>query len=183
MNSDNISIRLKLFMEHTGLSSSQFADSCGIPRPSFSQLLSGRNKKISDVIIGQIHSQFPDLSILWLMFGEGEMLNVGNRSDTIADNATVGNNDDMSGTIFDGSLFGDIRENPSDGRETTKYRKESGLEIDKNVASSGMKSKNSDDLENRRLMMEIEKMKKNPRKVSQITIYYDDSTFETFYPR
>lgn len=33
------------------------------------------------------------------------------------------------------------------------------------------------------LMQQIEKMKKNPRKVSQITIYYDDSTFETFYPK
>ncbi|GFI58835.1 hypothetical protein IMSAG025_02299 [Muribaculaceae bacterium] len=30
--------------------------------------------------------------------------------------------------------------------------------------------------------MEIEKMRKNPRKVVQITVYYDDSTFETFYP-
>lgn len=30
--------------------------------------------------------------------------------------------------------------------------------------------------------MEIENLQKNPRKVTQITVYYDDSTFETFFP-
>ena len=32
------------------------------------------------------------------------------------------------------------------------------------------------------LQKEIESMKKNPRKVTQITVYYDDTTFETFSP-
>ena len=66
--------RLKKYMTTIGMSSSQFADACYIPRPSFSQLLNGRNKKISDELITKIHETFPDLSILWLMFGEGEMV-------------------------------------------------------------------------------------------------------------
>ncbi len=41
----DISSRLKEFLDYTGMQSTQFADSCGIPRPSFSQLLRGRNKK------------------------------------------------------------------------------------------------------------------------------------------
>ncbi|MDE5586438.1 MAG: hypothetical protein K2I92_08940, partial [Muribaculaceae bacterium] len=32
------------------------------------------------------------------------------------------------------------------------------------------------------LQLQIEKLKKNPRRVAQITVYYDDSTFETFIP-
>jgi predicted XRE-type DNA-binding protein len=40
--------RLKLFLEQNGISNSQFADTCGIPRPTLSQLLNGRNKKVSD---------------------------------------------------------------------------------------------------------------------------------------
>lgn len=52
----------------------QFADTCGIPRPSMSQLLSGRNKKVSNELIGKIHDAFPDLDVLWLMFGQGDML-------------------------------------------------------------------------------------------------------------
>ena len=61
-------------MEYSELSNSQFADRCGIPRPSLSQLLSGRNKKLSDVVVKQIHDAFPQMSVLWLMFGEGDML-------------------------------------------------------------------------------------------------------------
>lgn len=66
--------RLKYYMDSIGAPISQFADNCGIPRPSMSQLLNGRNKRISDDVIIKIHSAYPDLSILWLMFGEGEML-------------------------------------------------------------------------------------------------------------
>ena len=74
MNEDNVAIRLKGFIEQSGLTYSQFADKCGIPRPSLSQIISGRNKKISDVIVGQIHQAFPELSVLWLLFGEGSMI-------------------------------------------------------------------------------------------------------------
>lgn len=33
------------------------------------------------------------------------------------------------------------------------------------------------------LQTQIEKMRQNPRKVTHITVYYDDSTFETFTPK
>ena len=46
MDTDNVAIRLKGFIQSQGLTNSQFADNCGIPRPSLSQLLGGRNKKI-----------------------------------------------------------------------------------------------------------------------------------------
>lgn len=45
MEEYNVAIRLKGFIESQGLTNSQFADRCGIPRPSLSQLLTGRNKK------------------------------------------------------------------------------------------------------------------------------------------
>ena len=60
---DNIAGRLKFFIENRGLTNSQFADSCEIPRPTLSQILSGRNKKISDILIGQIHRAYPELSV------------------------------------------------------------------------------------------------------------------------
>lgn len=66
--------RLKFYLDTLGVSVTQFADECGIPRPTASQLLAGRNKKVSDEIIGKIHAKYPALSIVWLMFGEGEMV-------------------------------------------------------------------------------------------------------------
>lgn len=66
--------RLKTFMNSESISSTQFADACRIPRPTLSQILSGRNKKISDEVIGKIHDAYPSLNIMWLLFGEGVML-------------------------------------------------------------------------------------------------------------
>lgn len=79
--------RLITFMEAHGIGSTQFADNCGIPRPSLSQLLSGRNKKISDAVIAKIHNAYPTLSILWLLFGEGQMESTANIAFSAAQNA------------------------------------------------------------------------------------------------
>lgn len=68
----DINNRLKRFIQSTGLSDGQFADKAGIPRPSLSQILSGRNKKISHELISKLHYTFPGLNILWLMFGDDE---------------------------------------------------------------------------------------------------------------
>lgn len=66
--------RLNLMLDQLEITKSQFADSCSIPRPTASQILSGRNKKISDEIIAKIHEVYPQVSVMWLMFGEGDML-------------------------------------------------------------------------------------------------------------
>lgn len=66
--------RIKSFMNANGIGSTQFADACRIPRPTLSQILSGRNKKISDEVISKIHEAYPQLSVLWLLFGEGDMI-------------------------------------------------------------------------------------------------------------
>lgn len=71
--------RLKFFMENGNITISQFADTCRIPRPTMSQILNGRNKKVSDELISKIHAAYPELSVLWLMFGEGDMLTNANK--------------------------------------------------------------------------------------------------------
>ncbi len=69
----DIVTRLKLFLKENGIGNAQFADTCAIPRPTVSQLLNGRNKKVSDEIISKIHNGYPKLNIMWLMFGDGGM--------------------------------------------------------------------------------------------------------------
>lgn len=152
MNEGNVAIRLKVFIDSTDLTSSQFADQCGIPRPSLSQLLTGRNKKISDIIISQIHSAFPKLSVMWLLFGEGPMLTEENNK---------------------------ISENPA--VESEKRQAQIANEQDKSLFIKIREERLNDEI--KKLNSELEKLKKSPRKVSQITVYYDDSTFETFYPK
>ena len=63
--------RLKQFLASTGLSSTHFADKAGIPRPTLSQLLHGRNKSINNQILSKLDESFPELNTLWLLFGRG----------------------------------------------------------------------------------------------------------------
>ena len=66
--------RMKSFIEYKGISVTQFADATKIQRSSMSQILGGRNQKISINTIGKIHSAYPDLSIYWLLYGTGPMI-------------------------------------------------------------------------------------------------------------
>lgn len=70
--------RLKQYIDYTGLAVSQFADTAQIPRPTLSQILNGRNKKISNELIAKLHEGFPKLNILWMLFGDGNMEVSGN---------------------------------------------------------------------------------------------------------
>lgn len=70
----SIITRLQTFVDQTGMTMSQFADFCGIPRPTLSQLFSGRTKSINDVMLARLASAFPRLSVAWLLFGRGNML-------------------------------------------------------------------------------------------------------------
>lgn len=86
--------RLKSFISYLNLQHSQFADSADIPRPSLSQIITGRNKKISNEFITKIHNAYPELNIMWLLFGDGVML-LRNKADN------------FSARTFQKSLFGD----------------------------------------------------------------------------
>lgn len=69
----DIVARIKAYMEHVDLPISQFADMARIPRPTLSQILTGRNKKISNELLTKLHTAFPNLNISWLLFGDGDM--------------------------------------------------------------------------------------------------------------
>lgn len=70
--------RLCQFIDYTGLTSSQFADTAGIPRPSLSQMLHGRNKSLNNQVLSKLNDAFPNLNIVWLLFGNGDMLTNSN---------------------------------------------------------------------------------------------------------
>lgn len=185
MNQSNVAERLKSFIEKMGMSYSQFADKCGIPRPSLSQLLTGRNKKINDTMVGQIHKEFPNLSIVWLLFGEGNMENISENFDSVNSSAIPVEN---FGSLFPELPLSDdnfVRQNPESVVRNTvvsKNSKEKGLnngliEAELSDSKDGRLSKKLKELSS-----QIEILKRNPRKVTQIMVYYDDYTFETFVP-
>lgn len=192
MSENSIAFRLKVFIDSLGVPNSVFADNCGIPRPSFSQLLSGRNKKVSDLIISQIHEAYPQLSIMWLLFGEGDMLKLDGDGENAgetpvgSDSRTVDVHASEAASLFSGS-----DSQISDGCGSIFPHNESNLQIHPaltplsqgvNVSQKIVNELNELKVQLRQKEEQIATMTKNPRKVAKITIYYDDSTFETFVP-
>ena len=166
MTDHSIATRLKFFIEEKGLTSTRFADLCKIPRPSISQLLNGRNKKISDILVGQIHAAFPELSVVWLLFGEGDMIKAD-----VQPASLVG---------YEGREVG-LFDDADDADD--EYGKDlgvlSGLPGTYDAYSKAINRKN----EVPRQRLEKKEIHKVEKKISHITVYYDDSTFETFFPR
>ncbi len=65
--------RIQELLTARELTSSQFADTIGVSRPVVSHILSGRNKPSLEVV-QKIVAAFPDLSLPWLLNGEGPMV-------------------------------------------------------------------------------------------------------------
>lgn len=107
--------RLKQYLDYRQISVTQFADECAIPRPTGSQLLAGRNKKVSDEIISKIHAAYPELNIVWLMFGEGDMVKGANIEISEAQNMPKNDSSASQPTMEQTIDFGmDFNENSSE---------------------------------------------------------------------
>ena len=170
--------RLKKFLEQAGISNSQFADTCEIPRPTLSQLLNGRNKKVSDEVIGKIHRAYPSLNVMWLMFGDGEMLSSGADSIRPADSSSPSDRDSNSRFEDKGQ-----RAISFDGDDQVGYTASSSKPMQRATSPSMM----SETLQS---MMQSAAAGRNTRRgssngerhVVNIFVFYSDGRFERFEP-
>ena len=179
--------RIKQFIDHLGITITQFADNTGIQRPSMSQMLSGRNQKISITTIGKIHERYPDLSIYWLLYGDGPMLQSESSGfpeshSTTATPSTL--SEDESGLPTGASPFMSLFDNESginaaEDADKTEYAKENGS----NRAPSLTKPTENETgrLTNAPNISTRQGDAKN-RRIVKIMIFYSDNTFESFSP-
>lgn len=182
--------RLKQYIGYKRIPVTAFADKCGISRPSMSQLLNGRNKKVSHELIQHVHDAYPDLNVLWLMFGQGEMLNdVTGKSNKLADvtddEATLDNfnvslpgagnintpvdDTDYAGQYLDFSAIEDATEAATTGSMAADkmFRSVNGAENDENTP-----------LDDAEQSFDVAQ----PKKIVSIIVYYSDNSFESFGP-
>lgn len=172
--------RLKTYMEAHGIGSTQFADACRIPRPTLSQILSGRNKKISDEVISKIHQAYPGLSVLWLLFGEGHMeasANIGfsepQRGVQTAPKAAPVNGFGPAAAPArqepiedDGGLFG-----PANVREPFIFDDDEPEEV------------NSDDQDIQAGEPMVTVPADGSKSIVSIMVFYSDNSYQSFVPR
>lgn len=178
----DIASRIKKFLDTLRIPNSQFADTCGIPRPSLSQLLNGRNKKVSDEVIGKIHEAYPNLSVLWLMFGEGDMTVNGNIEISepqkapelpLMDEETLDEQDVVPSlsSFFDAGR----QEQSTQMPERTGQNRRTIEEIPAQRAQTYHPS----DHQPSSLSLNVD----SSRRVVNIMVFYSDRSFETFVPK
>lgn len=177
--------RLKTFISHLNTPVTQFADNCSIPRPTLSQLLNGRNKKVSDELIGKIHEAYPELSVLWLMFGEGDMLHKKNIE--ISEPEQEGIFDFQETQIIDSERltpsidFGDDRNKISSEKSSSTISAPNtstlNEEGDNSIIQDEIQAIDSTDN-----TPTISFHPNQTKKIVNIIVYYNDNSFESFVP-
>lgn len=166
--------RLAAFRDYTGLTNSQFADRAGIPRPTLSQFLSGRNKRLSDEFTVKLHAAYPNLNVLWLLFGEGDMVTDANIEFSEGKNAEKKASEAVKPTdneVADGVQvpYSAVQENAAK-REPDLFSAAESQPSRPEVRSQQLSSAFT------AAAAESEK------KIQSIMVFYTDNSYEAFYP-
>lgn len=177
----DIPARIKLFLDSTGIQNSQFADTCGIPRPSLSQLLNGRNKKVSDEVIGKIHDAYPNLSVLWLLFGEGDMLQSGNIETSERKNEDISPIFPTDESDLEEFNFSEPPFPSSNKKDANRNFTEKDIKSNQNIEEIPVQRISSRNPEQQNTQLSIKS--DMSKKVLSIMVFYSDNSFETFVPQ
>lgn len=174
--------RLRQFIAATGLSSSQFADKAGIPRPSLSQMLNGRNKSLNNNVLEKLYSAFPGLNIVWLLFGSGDMRNDSNIEISEPENRTESQeidseHSDSEAFNFDediaySSMFG-VQNRKSDHFSVPEEENDTQQQESANSATDSTRQN---------ILSQVLSSGNGQKQIKSIIVLYSDSSFETFLP-
>lgn len=151
----DIKDRFKMIMEREKLTAGAFAESIGVAQATISHILSSRNKYPSLDVILRLHQRYNDINLDWLLTGEGSM------------SSDVSNSANTASPAY--PLFADTPENSGIDMDSEKKREEIPLEKPVFAADRPEKQK-------------VIYVEKPLRKITEIRIFFDDNTYETFKP-
>ena len=147
--------RISALMKHMGMSQKNFADEICISPGTLSSIFSGRNRPTLNTL-NNIHERFPEVNMDWLMNGKGEMF----VSQTPESSQSGSGDSASSATSFPVSGL-PLQPGFTEHLAGTQ-------QMSPQVPAFVPDGKNHD---------------KPSRKISEIRVFYDDGTFETFAAR
>jgi transcriptional regulator with XRE-family HTH domain len=150
--------RIKKLMDSQHMTQRLFAQYTGISEASLSGVLNDKNKPTLNMVMA-LKSRFPTLSLEWLIDGKGPMFMEGSASDT-GSQESVGS-----------SQEGNVREPVLDFSSSLPM----GQSADK-----GSQAGNPYVVQPKNMVNLVDKKE---RKVTEIRIFYDDQTWESFVPK
>lgn len=146
--------RIREIIESENLTAAKFADRLDINRAVVSHILNGRNNPSLEVVT-KILSELDYINPDWLLFGTGSMY----KNDT-----------DEFSPPQERDLFTQDDKNATTESTAPEYRKENRVKTEQYMDKI---------TDNQRIISQIN----HDKKITQIIIYYDDSSFETFIPK
>ena len=149
--------RIKRLMESQHMTQQTFADFIGISSASLSSIFNGRTKPTLNTVEA-IKGKFPKISLDWLMYGTEPMFN---------DEATEAKNEsNMDALPTNLNLFNDIPPAPP----------VSSINESQNSRNVSAQTKDI-------IKTEVKYIDKPQRNITEIRIFFDDQTWETFVPK
>ena len=153
--------RIRDLMESLHKSQQEFAQMIEMSPASLSSIFNGRTKPTLN-IVEAIKKKIPDISIEWLMFGQGSMYQNTEGKQAAEQQPTPTDNEPVWEFDFD---------DPAPAPKTEKQPEK--------IAANANSVKHTR-LETR--LSEVKTIDTPKRHVVEIRVYYDDQTFETFVP-
>ena len=145
--------RIRMIMEREKVPPRVFAETIGVQQSTLSHILNDRNKPSLEVVM-KVHQTYNYVNLEWLLYGKGEMIA------SAEDASAVSSNGDYQPSLFDENPV-----NPSKETINPENRKEMALRTAEEIVKQ-----------------EIRYIEKPARKITEIRIFFDDNTYETFRP-
>lgn len=148
--------RIRIIMEKENMAPRVFAESIGVQQSTLSHILNDRNKPSLEVVM-KVHQTYSYINLEWLLYGTGEMVAQENQRTSQSINGL-----DHQPSLFDENLV-----NSSNEAGSSENRKEMALRTAENAPKEIVRQ-------------EIRYIEKPSRKITEIRIFFDDNTYETF---
>ena len=151
--------RIKLIMESQRMTQQEFAQHIGMSPASLSSIFNDRTRPTLN-IVEAIKNKFPGISLNWLMFGRGDMMEDGSISN-LPPGSEGQPGKEAAEQLLDFEAAdkpsGDMLDNKSVQTESVVYQRKSQP-------------------------VEVKYIERPKRRIREIRVFYDDQTWETFSP-
>lgn len=159
-------------MESQHMNQQSFANFIGVSPASLSSILQERTRPTLN-IVEAIRSKMPTLNTDWLMWGEGEMFQSG-AGDAAAETPGLFSGDPSQAPEMGTLEFGD---EPQSARPSIPVGASS---VQANAPSHTARQQRQT---SPAFVIDTKKVDKEPRRITEIRVFYDDQTWESFVPK
>ena len=162
--------RIRQIMEAQHMTQQVFAIAIGTTPATLSGIFNDRTRPTIN-IIESIKKKFPDISLEWLMFGIGDMYQ---KSPTLSGEQATASGDGLTPQMGQDQVL-DFDANSSATPQSVNYMPQMGHSAPS--YNNGVRNTRSEIVRE-----EIKIVDKPVRHVTEIRVYYDDQTWESFVP-